>query len=102
MTGEWRMFTAVLSDKREDTELYEKNTLRLHYMSNSNIGESQGYVEQRHRIASGRLMYFMSCLVGSNDARDVEVPDLETGMNLLQLMVRERSKPRQAKTEHLC
>lgn len=93
MTGEWRMFKSVLSDKREDIELYEKNTLRLHYMSTTNIGESQGYVEQRHSMKSHKPVYFMSCLVGSNDARDVEVPDLETGMNLLQLMVRERSKP---------
>jgi hypothetical protein len=92
MTGEWRMFKAVLSENREDAELYDKHTLRLHYLSTRNIGESQGYIEQRHSIRAHKPQYFMSCLVGSNDARDVEVPDLETGMNLLQLMVIERTK----------
>jgi hypothetical protein len=92
MTGEWRMFKAVLSDNRTEAELYEKNTLRLHYMSKRNMGESHGYVEQRHSYTTHTPRYFMSCLVGSNDARDVEVSDLETGMNLLQLMVRERTK----------
>lgn len=92
MTGVWRMFKAVLSDRRTEAELYEKHTLRLHYLSTSHIGESQGYIEQRHSYTTHTPRYFMSCLAGSNDARDVEVPDLETGMNLLQLMVIERTK----------
>ena len=93
MTGVWRMFKAVMSDNRENAALYDKHTLRLHYLSTSHIGESQGYIEQRHSHTAEKPQYFMSCLVGSNDARDVEVPDLETGMNLLQLMVIERTKP---------
>ena len=81
--AEWMMYRAVLSRRDPVHKGYMESALRMRFMSNTEIGSSHGYVEQRTtNTPEEDTHFYVKCLEGG-DHEPIRVNTLEDGMNLL-------------------
>lgn len=91
MAYEWMMFPAVLASAKNPDGTFEVKTLRLHLIDGARQRESVGYVEQRYHGSNGLApMFFLTVLRGPR-INDQHIDDMQTGMDILDLVSRERN-----------
>jgi hypothetical protein len=89
MEYEWMLSPAILSSAKNPEGLFEVKTLRLHLLDLTRQNESIGYVEQRWSSSGDRRYYFLTVLRGDR-INDQRIPDMRSGMDILDLVSRER------------
>lgn len=90
MAYEWAMFNAVVSQPRNGGNLFDTHALRLHLLDRSRCRESVGYIEQRRLVSRDELRFFLNVMRGER-INDQPIDDIKTGMDVLELISRERS-----------
>lgn len=91
MAYEWMMFPAVIASAKNPDGAFEVKALRLHLIDGARQRESVGYVEQRYPIRNGaHPMFFLTVLRG-NPIYDQHIDDMQSGMDILDLVSRERN-----------
>jgi hypothetical protein len=86
---EWMLSPAILSSAKNPDDVFEVKTLRLHLLDLTRNNESIGYVEQRWSSSGDRRYYFLTVLRGT-PIYDQHIDDMQSGMDILDLVSRER------------
>jgi hypothetical protein len=89
MAFEWVMFPAHLSQAKNPEEAFDVKTLRMHLLDRGRRHESVGYVEQRLTRYGDHRTFFLTVLRGDR-IHEQQVIDLQAGMDILDLVSRER------------
>ena len=89
MAYEWVMFPAAVSRRKNPEKAFVINALRLHLLDGNRQNESVGYIEQRLLSNGATRMFFLTVLRGEHIV-DQHIDDIQSGMDILDLVSRER------------
>lgn len=90
MAYEWVMFGAVVSHTKNPEKVFDPHALRMHLIDGARNRESVGYIEQRRTASGSTCMFFLTVLRGER-ITDQHIDDMQTGMDILDLVSRERN-----------